>query len=87
LKANNFTFESEEGGFSEENLMSLDDRGFKYLIQSETEEFVKPQQVIYNSVVKEIAHGESGVNITLENGEFFRSRLRSVYFQPWCTPE
>ncbi|KAH9044997.1 hypothetical protein EDB83DRAFT_2317901, partial [Lactarius deliciosus] len=40
----NFTYNVDQGGFSEEDLLSIDERGFKYLIQAEAAEFLKPSQ-------------------------------------------
>ncbi|KAF9261105.1 amine oxidase [Marasmius fiardii PR-910] len=69
--ANNFTFVPEAGGFSGDNLLSVDQRGFKFFIQAEAEEFLRPQQVRYNSTVKSIAYSDSQVAVTLDDGQTF----------------
>ncbi|KAK0463120.1 uncharacterized protein EV420DRAFT_1618926 [Desarmillaria tabescens] len=59
--ANNFTFDADEGGFSEDNLLAIDQRGFKALIQLEAQEFLRAEQAI--------AYSGDGVQITLTSGE------------------
>ncbi|KLO11670.1 amine oxidase [Schizopora paradoxa] len=66
---NNFTFEPEMGGFSEDNLLCIDQRGFKTIIQAEAAEFLKPSQLMLNSTVKTIEYSTSGVKVTLTNGK------------------
>ncbi|KZP30087.1 amine oxidase [Athelia psychrophila] len=66
--AENFTFDPDFGGFSEDNLFSIDPRGFKTLIQAEAKEFLKPAQVLYNHTVKEIDYSASGVKVTMKDG-------------------
>lgn len=56
------------GGFSEENLLCIDQRGFKTIIQAEAAEFLKSEQVIFNATVKEIGYSKDGVSVTLVNG-------------------
>jgi polyamine oxidase len=55
------------GGFSDENNLCIDQRGFKTIIQAEAAEFLLPQQVSLNSVVKTIAYSGDGVTVTLED--------------------
>ncbi|KAF7357089.1 Amine oxidase [Mycena sanguinolenta] len=66
--ANNFTFDVDQGGFSDDNLLSIDQRGFKHLIQAEAETFLKPEQVLLNATVRTIGYSGDGVIITLANG-------------------
>ncbi|KJA15151.1 hypothetical protein HYPSUDRAFT_194639 [Hypholoma sublateritium FD-334 SS-4] len=66
---NNFTYNTDQGGFSEDNLMSIDQRGFKALIQLEAQDFLTPSQIQLNSVVKNITYSKSGVTVTLTNGK------------------
>jgi len=49
--------------------MSIDQRGFKTIIQAEANTFLKPAQVMYNSTVKAINYSDSGVKVTLANGK------------------
>ncbi|KAG1856040.1 hypothetical protein DFJ58DRAFT_702647 [Suillus subalutaceus] len=65
---NNFTFDVDMGGFSDENNLCIDQRGFKTIIQAEAVEFLQPEQVSLNSVVTTIAYSGDGVTVTLENG-------------------
>ncbi|KAG5649544.1 hypothetical protein H0H81_003153 [Sphagnurus paluster] len=67
--ANNYTFNANEGGFSAENLLSIEQRGFKTFIQEEAMSFLKPEQIRLESLVKNISWSHSGVNVTLDNGE------------------
>ncbi|KAG2749340.1 amine oxidase [Suillus brevipes Sb2] len=64
---NNFTFNTDMGGFSEDNNLCTDQRGFKIIIQDEAAEFLQPQQVSLNSVVTTIAYSGDGVTVTLED--------------------
>jgi polyamine oxidase len=67
-QANNFTFDPDEG-FSEDNLLSIDQRGFKTFIQEEANEFLTANQVLLNKTVEKIAYSASGVKVTLTDGE------------------
>ncbi|KAJ7135715.1 flavin-containing amine oxidoreductase-domain containing protein [Mycena epipterygia] len=67
----NSTFIPAQGGFSEDDLLSIDPRGFKTIIQEEAKEFILPKQVIFNSTVKTIAYSVHGVTVTLTNGTLF----------------
>src|ERR1700733_12185041 len=68
-QANNFTFDPDEGGFSENNLLSIDQRGFKTFIQEEAKEFLRTDQVLLSKTVAKIAYSASGVKVTLTDGE------------------
>lgn len=50
--------------------MAIDQRGFKTFIQAEAETFLKPNQLMLNSLVTNIAYSTSGVNVTLKDGRF-----------------
>ncbi|KAK0213531.1 amine oxidase [Armillaria fumosa] len=56
-------------GFSEDNLLAIDQRGFKALIQLEAQEFLQPEQQLLNSTVKTVSHSRQGVQVTLTSGE------------------
>jgi len=66
---NNYTYNTDQGGFSDDNRMSIDQRGFKSLIQLEAKEFITSQQQMLNSTVKNIQYSSNGVTVTLTNGE------------------
>jgi len=48
--------------------MSLDQRGFKTLIQQEADEFLTERQRVLNATVRTVAHSHNGVTITLADG-------------------
>ena len=48
--------------------MSLDQRGFKTLIQQEAAEFLSVKQRLLNATVRTVAHSQDGVTLTLANG-------------------
>ncbi|KAF8269637.1 amine oxidase [Lactarius quietus] len=73
--AENFTYEVDQGGFSDEDLLSIDQRGFKYLIQAEAAEFLTPLQVRLQSTVATIEYSDSAVSVTLTDG----TRLTAPY--------
>jgi polyamine oxidase len=56
------------GGFSSGNLMSLDQRGFKAMIQQEAAEFLSVKQRLLNATVRTVVHSQDGVTVTLANG-------------------
>ncbi|KAJ7118949.1 amine oxidase [Mycena epipterygia] len=66
--AHNFTYEVDQGGFSDNNLLSVDQRGFKHLIQAEADTFLSPTQMLLNATVRTIADSGHGVLVTLANG-------------------
>jgi polyamine oxidase len=57
------------GGFSAGNLLSIDQGGFKRLIQEEANEFLGTDQVMLSSLVRNISYSTSGVNVTLASGK------------------
>jgi hypothetical protein len=67
LQVNNFTFGSEYG-FSPDNLLATDQRGFKTFVLEEANEFVSPSQLRLSSVVKTISWSRAGVTVVLEDG-------------------
>ncbi|KAJ7614912.1 hypothetical protein FB45DRAFT_873781 [Roridomyces roridus] len=67
-QATNFTYDVDQGGFSDSNLLSIDQRGFKYLIQSEASPFLQPSQVLVNAIITNIAYSSDAVVATLANG-------------------
>lgn len=48
--------------------MSLDQRGFKALIQQEAAEFLSVKQRLLSATVRTVAHSQDGVTLTLANG-------------------
>lgn len=76
----NHTFEPNQGGFSNESLLSVDQRGFKYIIQHEAEEFLKESQVRLNSIVQSIAYSNYGVTVTLKDGRKISARYAICTF-------
>ncbi|TFK69792.1 amine oxidase [Pluteus cervinus] len=65
---NNFTFVAEQGGFSEANLMCIDQRGYKTIVQGEAEDFLTSDEILLNAVVQNITYSSTGVSVTLTNG-------------------
>ncbi|KAJ3526927.1 hypothetical protein NM688_g8196 [Phlebia brevispora] len=61
---NNSTFT----GFSEDNLLSVDQRGFKTILHSEAEAFLSPEQLRFNSTVSRIRYSANGVEVALDDG-------------------
>ncbi|KIY46146.1 amine oxidase [Fistulina hepatica ATCC 64428] len=55
--------------FSDTNLMAVDSRGFKIIIQDEAKEFMRPDHVLLNSTVKGISYDEDQVQVVLDSGE------------------
>lgn len=77
---NNFTFDPDMGGFSEDNLLCIDQRGFKMIVQAEAATFIKPSQQRLNSTVKGIKYSKSGVTVTLTDGTKLEADYALVTF-------
>ncbi|OSX57036.1 hypothetical protein POSPLADRAFT_1158026 [Postia placenta MAD-698-R-SB12] len=71
--AHNYTFSPESGGFSYDNLFSVDQRGFKALIQEEARSFITPTQLRLNATVSVISTSMYGAQITLADGSVLTS--------------
>ena len=48
--------------------MSIDQRGFKTIIQGEAAEFLKPEQLLLNTTVTTVGYSDSGVYVKLSDG-------------------
>ncbi|RDX44967.1 amine oxidase [Lentinus brumalis] len=70
---NNFTYNTDQGGFGDDNQMSLDQRGFKHFIQTEAAEFLQPHQVLLNATVRNITYSSSGVSVRLADGQTLKA--------------
>ncbi|KAF8989807.1 amine oxidase [Hymenopellis radicata] len=55
------------------DLLAIDQRGFKALIQEEARDFLKPDQLMLNSLVTDVAYSDGGVTVTLQSGEVLTS--------------
>ncbi|KAI0003380.1 amine oxidase [Russula compacta] len=66
--ANNFTFNLDQGGFSAENLLTTDQRGFASIVQTEAAEFLSKEQVQLNATVKTIRYSDDRVSVSLSDG-------------------
>ncbi|KAI9461925.1 amine oxidase [Lactarius psammicola] len=76
----NFTYNVDQGGFSEEDLLSIDQRGFKSLIQAEAAEFLKSSQVLLQATVATIEYSDSGVSVTLTDGTMLTAQYAICTF-------
>ncbi|PCH42764.1 amine oxidase [Wolfiporia cocos MD-104 SS10] len=66
--AHNYTFSPAAGGFSKDNRLSIDQRGFKRLIQAEAEAFLEPEQLRLNTTVRTVSSSQTGVKVVLDDG-------------------
>ncbi|KAG6873006.1 hypothetical protein C0995_004138 [Termitomyces sp. Mi166 len=64
----NLTFEPKAGGFSDEEIMSIDQRGYKMFIQQEAKTFLEPKQLRLNTLVKSVEWSASGVKAVFDDG-------------------
>ncbi|KAH0582443.1 Polyamine oxidase [Termitomyces sp. J132] len=64
----NFTFEPAAGGFSDDNILSIDQRGYKTFIQQEAKSFLKPEQLRLNTLVNYVEWSDSGVKAVFSDG-------------------
>ncbi|KAJ8522165.1 hypothetical protein ONZ45_g1242 [Pleurotus djamor] len=65
---NNFTFDTSQGGFSDENRLAVDQRGFRTIITAEADGFLRPSQLLLNATVKNVHYSATGVKVDLVNG-------------------
>jgi polyamine oxidase len=68
FQGSNFTYNRDQGGFSTENLLTIDQRGFATIIQSQAAEFLSEEQVQLNATVKAIHYSNNGVSVSLTDG-------------------
>jgi polyamine oxidase len=68
IQGNNYTFDVNSGGFSLDNRLSIDQRGFKSFLQAEAKLFLTPDQVMLGLVVKNISYSREGVTVTFVDG-------------------
>ena len=68
------------GGFSEDNLLCIDQRGFKRIVQAEAAEFLQPDQLLLNSTVSLIQYSKEGVQVTLASNETLEADYALVTF-------
>ncbi|KAH7909988.1 hypothetical protein BJ138DRAFT_1153955 [Hygrophoropsis aurantiaca] len=66
--SNNYTYDTDVGGFSDSNEMSIDQRGFKIIVQEEAAEFLQSQQLLLNHTVNKISYSDTGVTVTTTDG-------------------
>ncbi|KIO17973.1 hypothetical protein M407DRAFT_226717 [Tulasnella calospora MUT 4182] len=77
---NNFTFDASRGGFSNVSLLSVDQQGFKHILQDEADTFLKPSNVLLSSTVTDINYSDSGVSVKLESGDKLKAKYALVTF-------
>ena len=80
MQNNNFTFDPSMGGFSEDNLLCIDQRGFKTIIQAEAAEFLEPSRVMLNATVQAITYSKGGVKVGLADGTTLEADYALVTF-------
>ena len=68
------------GGFSEDHLLCIDQRGFKTTIQDEAAEFLTPEQTMLNATVNTISYSDSGVKVSLTDGTMLEANYVLVTF-------
>ncbi|TFY77404.1 hypothetical protein EWM64_g6607 [Hericium alpestre] len=78
--ANNFTYNADQGGFSHENLLSVDPRGFVSILQDEAAEFLTEEQVVLNATVETIKYSRDGVSVIFADGSSLSADYALVTF-------
>ncbi|KAK0444694.1 amine oxidase [Armillaria borealis] len=64
----NFTYDFSRKRPSKDALLSIDERGFKTVVQAEAAEFMQPSQIMFNSTVMDISYSNGEVSVTLDDG-------------------
>ena len=80
FQANNFTYDADEGGFSEDNQLAVDQRGFKTIIQQEAAEFLQSDHLLLNATVDMISYSGKGVSVNLTDGSVLSADYALVTF-------
>jgi polyamine oxidase len=70
----------EQGGYSSDNLLTVDQRSFAHIVQSEAVEFLRPEQLELGAVVKSIHHDRDGVTVVLTDGRVMSADYALVTF-------
>ncbi|KAI0752122.1 amine oxidase [Fomes fomentarius] len=74
---NNFTYNTDIGGFGDDNQMSIDQRGFKHHIHAEAAEFLHPDQILLNATVTNVKYidtrSQAGVLVQLADGRMLEA--------------
>ncbi|KAI0320296.1 amine oxidase [Amylostereum chailletii] len=78
--ATNFTFNVDQGGYSHDNLLTVDQRGFASVMQEEAAEFLSEEQVALNATVESIEYSKEGVEVALKGGERLSADYALVTF-------
>ncbi|KAI6137896.1 amine oxidase [Pisolithus tinctorius] len=64
----NYTFVPEAGGFSDVDMLCVDQRGFACIVQAEAATFLNTSQVLFNQIVKTIQYNQNGVTVQTTDG-------------------
>jgi len=75
-----YTYDPDKGGFSPYDQLSIDQRGFKTIIQQEAAEFLKPDQVLLNATVDTISYSGKGISVNLTDGTVLSADYALVTF-------
>ncbi|TCD63141.1 hypothetical protein EIP91_005900 [Steccherinum ochraceum] len=78
--AANFTYDPDFGGFGDDNAMSIDQRGFRTIVQAEADTFLQPSQLLLNSTVTHVKYSTAGVQVTLVDGKILTADYALVTF-------
>ncbi|KAG8937704.1 hypothetical protein FRC00_001957 [Tulasnella sp. 408] len=77
---NNFTFDASRGGFSDKNVLSVDQKGFKHILQDEATTFLQPSNVLLSSTVTDVTYSNWGVAVKLASGVVLKAKYALVTF-------
>ncbi|KAI6146040.1 hypothetical protein BKA82DRAFT_1008577 [Pisolithus tinctorius] len=64
----NYTFDPEAGGFSDVDMLCVDQRGFACIVQAEAATFLNMSQVLFKQIVKTTQYNQNGVTVQTTNG-------------------
>ncbi|KAI6145944.1 hypothetical protein BKA82DRAFT_4162829 [Pisolithus tinctorius] len=64
----NNTYNPEAGGYSDVDMLSVDQRGIACIVQAEAATFLNTSQVLFNQTVKTIQYNQNGVTVQTTDG-------------------
>ncbi|KAG8937707.1 hypothetical protein FRC00_001960 [Tulasnella sp. 408] len=77
---NNFTLDASRDRLSDKNVLSVDQKGFKHILQNEAATFLKLSNVLLSSAVTDLTYSNWGAAVKLESGVVLKAKYTLVTF-------
>ncbi|KAI6137897.1 amine oxidase [Pisolithus tinctorius] len=83
----NNTYNPEAGGYSDVDMLSVDQRGIACIVQAEAATFLNTSQVLFNQTVKTIQYNQNGVTVQTTDGYSLTADHALVTFSAARAPD